>query len=166
MLKKIKGRKYIKHYTNPLYRVWLGMMHRCYHESRRDYRYYGGRGIIVDTEWHNFEKFVDDMKNSYKPGLSLDRSDNDGPYSVKNCRWVSHKEQCNNRTTSRRLFDTRQKKYLTVQEISEIYGINRTTINSRINVFKEENFERIIRHPRSIRSFKRFRGDKIKSQRD
>lgn len=55
-----------KRKNNPIYRAWNGMMHRCYSEHRQDYRHYGGRGIKVDSRWHDFDSFADDMAASYQ----------------------------------------------------------------------------------------------------
>jgi hypothetical protein len=55
-------------------------------------------------EWkNNFQAFYDwAMLNEYQDNLELDRIDNDKNYSPDNCRWVTHKENCNNRRTSKR----------------------------------------------------------------
>ena len=37
------------------------------------------------------------MKDSYFDGAELDRIDNNGNYEINNCRWVTHKENSNNR---------------------------------------------------------------------
>lgn len=77
-----------------LYQTWRNMLSRCYKPSRPDYKHYGGRGIFVKKEWHNIEKFIEDMYPSF-PGnpYSLDRIDNDLGYCKENCRWASIKEQ-------------------------------------------------------------------------
>jgi len=78
------------------YHVWWNMIQRCENKKAISYPNYGGRGISVCEEWHDFENFYKDMGKRPK-GKQLDRIDNDGNYCKENCRWVSSKENMRNR---------------------------------------------------------------------
>jgi hypothetical protein len=83
----------------PTYEIWKSMKARCSNPRNKSYASYGGRGITFDPAWNSFETFLADMGE--KPsGLSLDRKDNDGPYSKANCRWTTGKVQCRNKRSN------------------------------------------------------------------
>lgn len=80
-----------------LYVIWKGMRSRCLSKTNKRYSDYGGRGISICDEWGLFSKFRDwALDNGYADNLSLDREDNDGPYSPVNCRWATALVQARN----------------------------------------------------------------------
>lgn len=89
--------------NSKIYRVWATMHRRCDNTSQESFGLYGARGIKVAPEWASFTVFLNDMGNSYREGLSLDRIDNNGNYSKTNCRWATVKEQAHNRRSNRLL---------------------------------------------------------------
>lgn len=91
------------HYDR-LYRVWRGMIDRCYYPSHNRYQDYGGRGIYICEEWrYDYAAFREwAMTNGYDPDAprgkcTIDRIDVDGPYAPWNCRWVDMKIQNTNK---------------------------------------------------------------------
>lgn len=107
-------------------------MDRCYRKTHRHYSLYGGRGITICEEWHNPTTFVEWGKKGYQPGLTIDRRDNDGNYEPGNCRWITMKEQGNNRRDSRKITFRGQTK--TVTQWSMICGVDRAALYYRIKV--------------------------------
>lgn len=79
-----------------------GMKQRCYNVKHNNYKRYGGRGIKVCDEWLNdSQAFIDwALNNGYADDLTIDRIDNDGNYEPSNCRWITVKEQQNNKSTN------------------------------------------------------------------
>lgn len=105
------NRRNLKHGITPkgkpirFYTIWVAMKQRCFNKNAANYTRYGGRKITVCEEWLDFTRFYKDMFNSYNEhctkfdikDTSLDRIDNKGNYSKKNCKWSTRKEQSNNR---------------------------------------------------------------------
>ncbi len=90
-------------YYSRLYKVWFSMKQRCYNPKSKDYKNYGGRGIIVCDEWlHDFETFRDWAlqigydENAPFGECTIDRIDVNGNYEPCNCRWITIKEQRKN----------------------------------------------------------------------
>ena len=57
-----------------LYNIWILMRKRCANSNVESYKYYGGRGISVCSEWQqSFESFYTwSMRNGYLEELSID----------------------------------------------------------------------------------------------
>lgn len=114
----------------PIYGVWQGMMRRCYRESRPDFPRYGGRGIVVCDRWHEFNNFYADMGDP-APGMTIERVDNDGPYSPSNCVWAPRSVQGAN--TSRVIRVMVNGVEMSVRQACVALGISSTAVYMRMH---------------------------------
>ena len=114
-----------------LYRIWQMMRQRCNNENAENYKYYGGRGIYVCNEWENdFSLFaLWSFANGYNDNLTIDRIESNGNYEPSNCRWISKKEQTNNRSSNTKY--TYDGETHTLSEWADIYKINKETFYTR-----------------------------------
>lgn len=71
------------------WKIWINMRQRCTSPKAEPFKYYGGKGIYVCTDWEDsFLKFYQDM--GVAPiGHQLDRIDSKKGYFKENCRWIS-----------------------------------------------------------------------------
>jgi hypothetical protein len=90
-----------------IHKIHVGMIQRCYNANSSGYHYYGGRGISVCDEWRaSLDAFAKwSLANGYIEGrrLQIDRIDTNGNYEPSNCRWVTNKENCNNKRNNVRV---------------------------------------------------------------
>lgn len=114
-----------------LYRIWRGMKERCERQTSKEYARYGGRGISICDQWHEYPRFRDwALANGYSETLTLDRIDNDGDYAPDNCRWATHREQANNRGNNHKVSYNGETK--NIAEWARQFGIDLLAFNAAI----------------------------------
>jgi hypothetical protein len=102
------------------------MRQRCINTQNDSYARYGGRGITICPEWESFEVFAKEMGDGYSDALQLDRIDNNKGYSKENCRWVTCRENTNNRSITR--FALFEDALIPVSIIAEKLGVSIATV--------------------------------------
>lgn len=118
--------------VTPEYRTWCKIKERCHNQSDHAFPDYGGRGIVVCSEWlHDFERFRADMGTKPTSDHQIERIDNDGPYSLENCKWATRVEQANNKRNN--VFLTYEGESRTIAEWARVLGVKRGTIAARVD---------------------------------
>lgn len=113
------------------YKTWQGMKSRCFLESDPNYHRYGGRGIMVCDAWReSFDQFFADMGPKPTRRHSIDRIDNNGPYTPNNCRWALPKKQARNKRSNHVLSHQGQTK--TLIEWAELLGMRERALSMRL----------------------------------
>jgi alpha-amylase/alpha-mannosidase (GH57 family) len=106
------------------------MKRRCENPDTEDYPNYGGRGIKVCDEWHNYVPFREwAIANGYADNLTIDRIDVNGDYTPQNCRWVTRQVQ--NRNRQHHINLTANGETHILAEWAEITNIGYTTLRRR-----------------------------------
>lgn len=122
--------------NHKLYRIYYGILDRCYNVKSAVFSYYGGRGVVMCNmcnEWlNNFSNFYDwAIKNGWKDGLELDKDikGNGLVYSPDACLFVTAKQNCNKRRSSKLIEYKGEIK--TASEWSDVYNISQQTFYKR-----------------------------------
>jgi hypothetical protein len=111
------------------YIIWRNIKRRCLSPTDPTYKYYGGRGIAL--LWTSFEEFFADMGPRPGPTYSIERRDNNGPYSKDNCVWIPRgRQQYNKRTTRWVLYEGER---MSLAEAAEKSGIPYYTLSYQVN---------------------------------
>jgi len=121
-----------------IYKIYRGMIRRCYNLNESNYDRYGGRGIFICDEWlieendQGLKNFYNwSIRNGYNEDLSIDRIDNDGPYAPWNCRWTTDNVQANN-TSTNHIININGYDY-TISQIAYRYSIEYNWLSNKIN---------------------------------
>lgn len=115
---------------HPAFRSWTDMKTRCLVTSSKWYPSYGGRGITIAEDWRSsFEKFWEDLGETWFKGAQLGRINNDAGYSRENCRWETAKQQQNNKSNN--VFVETPSGRMTVSQAAEKYNLTHSCVNYR-----------------------------------
>lgn len=109
------------------YAAYQSAKYRCRNPNAAAFKNYGGRGI--EFRFESFEQFFNCV--GPKPdGHTLERRNNEGHYESQNVVWASRKAQARNRRSNRLVVYQNQE--ITLAELSELTGIPRPTLQSRL----------------------------------
>ena len=133
--------EYRKEYRekNPHYGRWRAIIDRCTTGSNPAFKNYGGRGIRVCHEWKSYKRFKKWAETSgYMKGLTLERIDNNGPYSPDNCCWATRCEQANNRRNNIR--HTIDGDELTISQCASDLGVSYNETYFAHQILSDDDF--------------------------
>lgn len=135
-----------------LYHIWNSMIHRCYDKTSKSYPIYGGRGINVCKNWKDsYACFKDwSLNNGHQNDLTIDRINNNEGYFPENCRWITKREQSNNKRNTPMFTYNGKTQSLSfwASELGIKYSILYKRIN-RMGLSFEEAINHKYRHPKT-----------------
>lgn len=112
------------------YNVWSAIKQRCCNPNYKHFANYGGRGISLAPEWHDFAVFLRDMGERPSDKHSIERIDNDRGYEPGNCRWATRAEQARN--TRRNVIVNHNGERLVAMDLATKLGISRKSVVKRV----------------------------------
>lgn len=115
---------------------WTNMIACCYREDHPDYKNYGERRIYVSEEFQDPRVFIDWWR-SLNPNDrdTLERRNNDGPYSRENCYAATRIEQNRNRRNA--TWVEFNGEMMLISEAAKKSGIDENTLRARISNYPD-----------------------------
>lgn len=126
--------------SDKLYKIYRGIMNRCYCHSQPNYKKYGGRGVIVCEEWkNNPTSFIEwALSNGWKNGMYIDKDIKaikmgvtPNLYSPERCSVVSPKQNSRFRENSK--FYIHNGELMNLSSLCELYSMNHNTLKYRLD---------------------------------
>lgn len=125
---------------SPTMNSYSDMKRRCYDQTRKDYKNYGGRGITVQKDWlegtaelSGFSCFVRDLGMRPSTDYQLDRKGNNGNYTKDNCHWVTRSKNMRNRQDTVKV-NYSGKEYILI-DLCEQKGVSYKKVYQRIHKY-------------------------------
>jgi len=141
------------HAFHRLYRIWRGMIRRCYEPTAMGYNVYGAKGITVCDEWKNSYKAFKQwsLENGYTDSMTIDKDElcelnNIHPkkYSPDTCIWKSRSEnsKTNEKIPEKDLVEIARKleSGYSVHAIAAVYGVSHKTVLSRTKHLRKKKY--------------------------
>lgn len=115
-----------------LYSIYNGIKKRCFNKNEPRYKDYGARGITMCGEWrYNFDAFAEwALSHGYTDEMTIERVDVNGNYCPENCKWITLKEQCNNKRQT--IWVDYKGEHIQLMKLCERKGISYDMVHNRI----------------------------------
>lgn len=114
------------------YHIWSQMLQRCKNTNHKDFPSYGGDGVAVSNDWHDFRVFLADMGPQPHPGWTLERKDNRVGYVLGNVVWANRKTQARNRSST--IWAVIDGKSHTLTDACKILGVSYGMVRGRLRL--------------------------------
>lgn len=137
------------------------MIKRCENPECDAYKHYGGRGIRVCNEWHDYNNFkkwyldqgFDVLGNDKR---TTDRIDVDGDYCPENCRLANVSTQANNKRNTRYVEHNGER--YSARDIVNLYPtLSFNTVRTRI--YRGLPWDKVIKPSKKVRPIKASKGN-------
>jgi thymidylate synthase len=133
------GRKAKFFYRERAYEIWRGMVERCLNPNDSAYSQYGGKGVIVGSEWKCFENFLQDIsqlpyfRSWLRGGYELDKDYyGSNGYSKDTCVFLSKKDNLSI-VSAKPVFDKKTGKFFqSIGEAANICKVSRGTVHTHM----------------------------------
>ena len=139
-----------------IFKIYQGMIQRCYNPNNKNFKDYGGKRIGICKEWLNNPKSFEDwaISHGYKDDLTIGRINSNKNYCPDNCQWITLEE--NSRRASANFIEV-DGKTLSGTQWAETLDFGKNTINKLIRKYPlnkvKELIRRRIKDPDKIRSY-------------